>query len=241
MAVARSSHGDGTELRLHWRYPLKPHPCSQRSIWTSIIKYLYPCWIYKSVWIGSWAFCTCSALVFSLSPGWASLTVCDGGDRVHTQTGPGPLHGENDTQQQAWIYFVADRQMRREDTEMISEITLNMTNKCTLMSPPPRLKYDLRRFDADLWAPKQSCNTNSNWQGNNWWKQVTCGHGVQLHNERDALWKGCSFPLPVAVTHSKNTFHHIKSIFIHDKISSFFFFHYQNAEPLKATFLKLVL
>lgn len=62
---------------------------------------------------------------------------------LHVQAGAPLLtlsfvHTQKDTHQAQTVtptqnYFAADRRMKREDTEMISKITLNMINKCTLI------------------------------------------------------------------------------------------------------------
>lgn len=91
----------------------------------------------------------------------------------------------------AEVYFAADSPMKHEDTEMISEIALNMINNCTLMlaQASNMICGALMLIYGRIRAQKQS-NANNNWQCNNkWWNQFTRGHGAKLHDERDAAWR----------------------------------------------------
>lgn len=76
------------------------------------------------------------------------------------------------------VYFDTNRPTKREDTEMISKLTLNMIKKCTLM-------LNLHCC-ADLWQSQSAeaklwpCNSNNNWWSNKWSDQVTWRDTVSI-------------------------------------------------------------
>lgn len=139
--------------------------------------------------MGSWALCSdCRA--------WVGLTgytlACVMGRGAHTSW-PYTQWNTKHEHTSAEIYFATDRRMKREDTEIISNIRLNMINNCSLMLAQA-CKYGLWSW-ADLWSQQSAkvkqCpwKSNNNWQGNKWWDRGTYSHNIRLHYRRAAVWK----------------------------------------------------
>lgn len=80
---------------------------------------------------------------FQVEPAWQCVHLCVWWGELPVQAGAPLLtlsfvHTQKDTHQTQTFtptqsYFAGDRRIKLEDTEMISKITLNMINNCTLM------------------------------------------------------------------------------------------------------------